>query len=108
MRALPAYNIFSQKVQWEIRRNCKMRRNWGVAVQGFIITHPARTSIKVLIELFQKFAESRGSALVAIRRSRNSPAFCFGKKRAWEKPTFLKGAAFPIQNSIREADSSFL
>ena len=27
----------------------------GVAVQGFI-THPARTSIKVLIELFQKFA----------------------------------------------------
>ena len=35
------------------------------------------------------------------------PAFCFGKKRAWEKPPFLKGAAFPIQNSIREADSSF-
>ena len=35
----------------------------GVAVQGFVITHPARTSIKVLIELFQKFVESRVSLL---------------------------------------------
>ena len=70
-------------------------------------THPARTALKFRSSLF-KGLQVEGSALVAIRRSRNTPAFNFGKKRAWEKPPFLKGAAFPIQNSIREADSSFL
>ena len=48
----------------------------------------------------------KGRALVARRNGRNSPAFCFGKKEAWRKSPFLKGATFSILNRIREADTS--
>ena len=33
-------------------------------------------------------------------------AFNFGKKEAWRKPPFLKGADFSILNHIREADTA--
>jgi hypothetical protein len=66
----------------------------------------ARSISKVLIKLFQKFAGSRGRALVDARRHRNTPVYPFGKIGAWGKFHFFKRAAFPIQNRIRAADTS--
>ncbi len=80
------------------------RRNKNARLRPANVT--GAHSIKVLIELFQKFAgrgefackliAKRASALVAIRRSRNSPAFCFGKKEAWRKFPFSKGQLSPF------------
>ena len=69
-------------------------------------TQPARTGLKFRSSLFKGLRSPEAEPLVARRNGRNSPAFCFGKKEAWRKSPFLKGATFSILNRIREADTS--
>ena len=65
----------------------------GVAVQEFIITHPARTSIKVLIELFQKFAESRGRASGRPSQRAKHPSVLFREEKGLGKaPLYKRGS----------------
>ena len=89
-----------------LNRNCSQRiapriRRWAhdrvlANVSDSRTTHPARTGLKFRSSLF-KGLRVKGRALVALRRERNSPAFCFGKKEAWRKSPFSKGQLSPFQ-----------
>ena len=62
-------------------------------------------SIKVLIELFQKFAGQGQSPCRSPQRAK-LPSVLFREERGLEKVPLFKGATFSIPNSIREADTS--
>ena len=71
-----AHNISKVLVELFHRavRGSVLLKHSGHALCCRSITRHGSVNIKVLIKLFQKFAGSRGRALAALRRVRNSPA----------------------------------